>query len=92
VGSYLTGVRWLGLPPSGVKAALGKMLEGMGMTLAFLLANLAVGVGAVLTGSLLAGRFVSPYLIADQLEALLALSLLQALVFQGWRETPARPR
>ena len=65
--------------------AFGKALECVGLTVVFCLMNAAVGVALILAARAVSGRFVSLYLGADQ--SLLALSALQALVFQWWRES-----
>jgi hypothetical protein len=56
-------------PAAALRAAIGKALEAVGLTLAFFLANVAIGAAVTL--------------------AVRVLSLLQALVFQRWREARA---
>lgn len=85
VGIYLIGSKRLGLPPSGFRKAVRKMIEGVGMTLIFFVVNLAVGAFAILAGGILKGEF-SFYLITHATEKWLALSLFQALTFQWWLE------
>lgn len=91
-GAYLVGARGLGLPRSGLRPAVRRMLEGVGITLAFFVVNLVTGVFAILAVRLLTRDVVSLYL-ADNV-TLLVLSLFQGLTFQSWREpsTPAPPR
>ena len=84
VGGYVVGVKGLGLSEHGLRVALHKTLECIGATLVFLLANLTVGMLAILMARALRGGFVSLYLASDI--TLLPLSFLQALVFQGWLE------
>jgi hypothetical protein len=60
------------------------VLESLGLGVLFLLANLAVGAALILGVRSLTGHFVSIYLISDM--TLPILSLVQALVFQRWRE------
>jgi hypothetical protein len=70
--------------------AAGKAIEAVGLTVLFFLAN--VGTGALVTflSRALGVGFISIYLSTDV--ALLILSLVQALVFQRWREQwAARP-
>ena len=87
LGAYGVGSKGLGLSGGSVRGAIGKMLECVGMTFVFFVGNLAGGVVLVAATRVLTGRFVSPYVMAD--EALLISSLLQALTFQWWRETSA---
>jgi len=92
VGIYLIGAKRLGLPPSGFRKAVGKMLEGVGMTLILFVVNLAAGSFAILAAGILTGEF-SLYLITHEAEKWLVLSLFQALTFQWWQElSRARPR
>ena len=89
-GIFVFGVAGLRLPKSGLRLAAGKTCECVGLTLMFLLLNLAVGALAVLAGRSLSGRFVSLYIVSDA--ALLILALLQALTFQAWRDGSRRQR
>jgi hypothetical protein len=72
-----------GWPRRALSPALGKMLEGLGLAVVFFAANIALGAVLALAARA-AGGFVSLYTVSD--EALLALSLLQGLAFQRWRE------
>jgi hypothetical protein len=87
LGTVLLGARALGLSQRGLRAAVGKMLECVGLTLVFFLGNLAAGMAVVLLGRLLTRGFVSLYLASDV--TLLVLSLLQGVTFQWWRERQA---
>lgn len=87
VAAYLVGARGLGLSEGGIRRAVGKMLESLGMMLIFLGVNLAAAVIVILTARVLTREFVSLYLAAD--ETLLALSLIQGLIFQWWRDLSA---
>jgi hypothetical protein len=89
VGAYILGITKLQFPRSGLWQALGRTCECVGLTLVFFLLNLALGMLVILAVRSLTGRFVSLYSISDIL--LLVLSLLQALIFQGWQEG-SRPR
>jgi len=84
VGAYRLGVKRLGLRGSGIQAAIGKVLEGLGLTLVFLLVNVAIGATVILAVRALTPSFLSLYLAAPD-DSLLVLSLLQALTFQAWR-------
>lgn len=86
-GGYVLATRGLRLAPRALGSAVGRMLECLGLTLVFLVANVVVGAGASLASRSL-GTFVSLYLSADF--SLLLLSLVQAVVFQWWREV-SRP-
>jgi hypothetical protein len=76
-------------PAPALRAAAGRALEAVGLAVLFFLAN--VGTGALLTvaARALDVGFISIYLSTDV--TLLVLSLLQALVFQGWREARRVP-
>lgn len=84
IGIYLARVGHEGLHPSALPGAMRDVLESLGLGVLFLLANLAVGAAVVLGVRALTGHFVSIYLISDM--TLPILSLVQALVFQRWRE------
>lgn len=81
-GACWVGTRGLRLSPTGLRLALGRMLESVGMTVIFFVVNLAVGVTGILVARMVMGVFVSLYLAAD--ETILVLSLLQGLTFQWW--------
>jgi hypothetical protein len=83
-GVYLIGRRRLRLSRSGVLQAVRKMLEIVGATLIFFVANLVAGIVLILTVRLLLGWFVPLSLVNDM--ALVVLSFFQALAFQWWRE------
>ena len=60
------------------------VMETLGLAVVFLVGNLAVGTGAILVFRALTGYFISIYVVSD---AVLAVcSLIQALLFQRWRE------
>ena len=82
------GTRRLTLSENAVRRAVGKVLEGVGLTLVFLLVNLGVGVVAIFAARVATQASISLYPLAD--ETLLGLSLLQALIFQRWWEESAR--
>jgi hypothetical protein len=86
VAAYLLGARRLGLEPARLGAAVGKMLETVGVTLIFLVANLLLAVVLVVALRGVTGTFVSVYVTDDT--AWLGLALLQGLVFQWWRASP----
>jgi len=95
IGAYYFGARVLRLSSVGLSAAIGKMVESVGVVLIFLTVNLTVAVLIVLIARSLTGLFVSTYVTDDAVW--LGLSLIQGLAFQWWRESasepsPARPR
>ncbi|HET7746000.1 MAG TPA: hypothetical protein VFM29_01785 [Vicinamibacteria bacterium] len=69
--------------PRALGAALRRACELVGLSVAFLALNLVVGVTAVLVIRRATGAFLSMYLNADV--TLVALSVLQAAVWQWWR-------
>ncbi len=78
-------LRW---PLRGLAPAFGKALECVGAVVLFCILNAVVGTAVIFAARALSGRFVSLHLGADQ--TLLAVSALQALVFQWWREQSSR--
>ena len=82
-GACLIGGKVLGLSGRQLGHAGGKMLEGLGLSLAFFALNLVLGVAIILAVRNLTGIFVSVYHVADL--SLLLLSCLQGLIFQYWR-------
>lgn len=89
ISAYFAGVKGFGLTGCSLRVATGKMLECIGLTLLFFVANLVVGIISVLTVRRLTGGFVSIYLLNDV--ALLVMSLLQGLTFHCWRELSEAP-
>jgi len=87
LGAYLVGANGLKLPGREIRKAIGKMFECFGITLVFFMVNIAVGVMGILAARAATGEFVSLYLASDG--ALLALSLIQGLAFQWWRDLSA---
>lgn len=71
------------MPRSGLRAALRRACELAGLSVAFLALNLAVGMAAVLVLRRVTSGFLSMYLNTDA--TLLALSVVQASVWQWWR-------
>jgi hypothetical protein len=69
-------------------AAIGKTLETVGLAALFLLLNVALGFSLALVARVVAGSFFSLYLNDDV--TIVVLSVLQALVFQWWRQPDGR--
>jgi hypothetical protein len=63
--------------------ALGQLFECVGISCAFALLNLSLGVLGVLAVRAVFGAFVSLYYVNDS--ALIALSFLQGVLFYAWR-------
>src|SRR5262245_60155465 len=86
LGAYLLGARRLGLDPRRLPGAFGRALETLGATLLFFAANFGLCVAVALG----ARRYTESFLSLHQLSEwiVLALSLVQALVFREWREGP----
>lgn len=89
IGAYYVGIRALGLSGAGLGAAIGKMLESVGMVLIFLAVNLTAAILIVLAVRGLTGTFVSAYVTDDAVW--LGLSLIQGLAFQWWRGVATSP-
>lgn len=73
-----------GRPHRRLGSAVGKALETLGIAAVFLCLNVGLGFCLALLARAVTGRFVSLYLNDDV--SILILSVLQALVFQWWRE------
>jgi hypothetical protein len=80
---YLVGRRALGLPRSGMRAALARLVEWVGLTVLFYVANVAFGMALTL-GLRTTGAFVSMYGSTDV--TLLLLASLQAFVLRAWMD------
>jgi len=85
----LAGAKVWGLSCKRLLEAVGKMLEGVGLTAILFVFNVAVGAIAILGARSLLSDSVSLYLAADI--TLLPLSLLQALAIQWWHQLSKVP-
>ncbi|MGH7399008.1 MAG: hypothetical protein ACRELW_15850 [Candidatus Rokuibacteriota bacterium] len=81
--ALVVGARALGLPARRLGSGVRRALELAGLCVLFLGANLAVGLGVILAVRRFTGYFLSVYLLNDI--GLVALSALQAVVFECWR-------
>ena len=81
--AWFGGRRWLGLDEAAVRPALGRLLEGLGLAVAFYVLNLLAGIVVVVVLRKVTGLFISLYVNTDV--TLLLLSVFQAVVFQWWR-------
>ena len=88
LGTYLIGVKRLGLSTQNLGAAGARMLETVGLIVIFAVVNTAMGVAVILATRTLTHSFLSLYMANDP--TLWVLSLLQGLAFQGWRATRGR--
>jgi hypothetical protein len=70
--------------PGALRAAALDALECVGLTAVFFVANLALGALLTVVVRALTPLFVSLYLSGDV--SLLVLSVMQALVYQRWRD------
>jgi len=84
LGAVLICVYRLGLPPAALRHAAARVLDCLGLGLVFLAVNLLIGGLVVLALRLVTESFVSLYVLND--DTILALSLLQGLIVQWWRE------
>ena len=84
LGAVLICVYRLGLRPDRLRRAGARVVDCIGLGLVFLAANLAIGGLVVLALRIVTDSFVSLYVLND--DTILALSLLQGLVVQWWRE------
>jgi len=89
IAAYYFGARALGLTNAGLRTAIAKMLESVGVVMIFLGVNLGTAVAVVLVSRGLTGAFVSAYVTDDTVW--LGLSLVQGLAFQWWRGMSAAP-
>lgn len=89
IGAYYFGAKVLGLSGASLGAAIGKMLQSVGIVLIFLALNLTAAVLIVLAVRGFTGTFVSAYVTDDAVW--LGLSLIQGLAFQWWRGVPRTP-
>lgn len=83
--TYWIGSRRLGLRPRALRGAAARALESLGATFVFFAANAAVSVLVVLGLRASTSSFLSLHRLPSWI--LLVLSLLQALVFQAWRDS-----
>ena len=83
VGAYLVARKWLGLPLGRLGQAVRRTLEGVGMSLVFLVLNLTAGAVTILIIRAVTGHFLSIYALSDVTIGI--LSLVQGLIFQAWR-------
>ncbi len=89
IGAVVVGVRLLWLSGRALPAALTTVIDVLGLTLVFCLANGVLGVIVLLAERHLRGQQVSLHRVDDI--ALYVVSLLQAIAFQAWR-TSGRTR
>ena len=84
--AYLFAVKRLGLRPSELPRALGRLADSVGTGLIFALVNLAAAGGVVLVLRAVTGRFLSLYTLDDVVW--LVVSMLQGWIWRLWRDAP----
>jgi hypothetical protein len=89
LGTYVFGRRVWRLPGDGLPAAAGRLLECVGLTVAFAALNVLAGAAGVLLARALTGRFWSMYVNTDS--TILLLALAQAVVVQWWKAGGRKP-
>jgi len=82
LGAYLVGAWLLRLPRAGLRRAVARALEALGLLMLFGALNLGLGIAFVLAYRGITGDFLSFYLLNDAVLGI--LSLVQALIFQWW--------
>lgn len=80
--AYLAGARRLGLSGHSLRLALAGVLECVGMTAVFFVANLGLGMILILSFRTLTPGFAPLYLAEDI--SLVVFSFLQGLTFCWW--------
>ena len=84
LAGYWLGRRALGLERASLASALRSVLESLGASVIFFVANVLLGTLAAIAVRTLTSHFVGLYVFTDAI--LLPLSLLQGLAFWSWRE------
>jgi hypothetical protein len=87
LSSLAAGVVARGRSRRRLRSAVGKALETIGLATVFLFLNVGVGFALTLVARVVGGRFVSLYHSDDV--TILAVAVLQALVWQWSREPEA---
>jgi hypothetical protein len=84
LAAYGLAVKGLGLSTVGLRSAVGRMLECVGITLIFAIVNFGVAAAVIFGVRTLSSGFISLYWLDDV--AWWALSVLQGLTWSLWRE------
>lgn len=82
-GAGFVGERYLGLTRGSAPSALAKLLECLGLSLLFMILNVAVVTGVAFGIRTLTPFFVSAYSAGDA--SVVVFSVCQAIAFQWWR-------
>ena len=90
IAAVLFAMRRLAWPATALATGALAALELLGAGLVCFVVNLGLGVAVILLVRALSPSPVTVYVLNDV--ALLALSLVQGLVFQGWRQASRNPR
>jgi len=89
-GACLAGARLLGVSRASLLPAGLRALEFVGISTAFFVVNVGLGLAIVLAVRGLTRGFLSAYVLGDS--SLVLLSALQGLVFECWREKSGASR
>jgi hypothetical protein len=84
LAAYGLAVKGLGLSTVGLRSAVGRMLECVGIALIFAIVNFGVAAAVIFGVRALSSGFISLYWLDDV--AWWALSVLQGLTWSLWRE------
>ena len=84
IGAYVLAVRVWTWRSRGLRPALRRALEMIGVASVFLAANFALGLLIVLAVRGVSGRFISAYVLNDT--TLVVMSALQGMVWSFWRD------
>jgi len=84
--AYLFAVTRLGVRPTELPRALGRLADVVGTGAIFALVNLAAAAGFVLGVRALTGHFLSLYTLDDAVW--LTVSMLQGWLWRLWRDLP----
>jgi hypothetical protein len=85
VAGFLLGVWSLGISRTGLREGVLRALELAGASVVFFLVNLVVGISVILMVRTFTNHFLSVYLLNDL--TLVALSVIQGIVFECWRRS-----
>ena len=89
LAGYWLGKRALGFDRASLASALVSVLECLGASVIFLIANVLLGTLAAITVRTLTSYFIGLYVFSDAI--LLPLSLVQGLAFWSWRQRAKVP-
>jgi hypothetical protein len=88
LAAYLVAVMHLGLRPSDLGRALGRLADSLGSGVVFALLNVVTAAGLILGLRAATDRFFSFYALDDLVW--LVVSVLQGWIWRLWRESTTR--